>query len=149
MEQIRNEYTPADLMKVFVKCRDADRYEDAFLAWNVAGTYSAFDTQRVTDDTAHDAFQALMANNPPREDQRARFLAMFRSYTTPGSPGSVKFCADIKHLGPPNYYPAYMIDHGMGAFLGKPGGVVKDFDAAKAWKIALDKYLHCDVTDMP
>ena len=51
----------------------------------------------------------------------------------------------IERIGAPDYYPRYMVQHGMQAFLISDGsdGLVKDFDAPAAWKQALDSYLHC------
>jgi hypothetical protein len=65
---------------------------------------------------------------------------------TAGNPdGLAALCKEVARIGPPGYYPRYMIQHGMGAFLktGGDDGLVKDFDAKAAWKNSLDTYLHC------
>ena len=44
----------------------------------------------------------------------------------------------------PTYHPAYMIQHGMGAFLGQGSDpLVPGFGPATGWERALDSYLHC------
>jgi hypothetical protein len=146
IEQVKNEYTPPDLMIAARKCSQVGRDEDAFVVWLVAGTYSMFDTFRVPDKSSHDAFQVLMMTYP-LEKERPAVGAISKAYGAPQSPQMAKLCGDLKRIGPPSYYPAYMIRHGMGAFLGS-AGVDKDFDAQKGWKDSLNKYLHCDVTDM-
>jgi hypothetical protein len=54
-------------------------------------------------------------------------------------------CAQIRVLGAPTYHPTYMIQHGMGAFLGGTGknGLVEWFHGAIGWEEALSEYLHC------
>ena len=147
ISEVRNDYTPADLMTGYVKCTQAGRYDDALVLMLVAGTYASFDSQRVSDVSAHDAFQAIEANIPQDEKVKAGLQPVFEKYKAANSPEMAKFCTDLKHLGPPNYYPAYMVAHGMGAFLGT-GGLVKDFDAKKGWKTAVDQYMHCDVSGL-
>jgi len=45
----------------------------------------------------------------------------------------------------PDYYPSYMILHGIKAFEGNPhdGALLKDFDSQKVWTNLLTKFLHC------
>jgi hypothetical protein len=148
MDEIRNVYTPADLMAAHVKCRDAGQFENAFVLLLVAGTYARFDTLRVSDQTAHDAFLVLEANSQPDEKAGAGVKAAADPYLSPGSEKMRAFCTAIKRLGPPDYYPAYMVRHGMGAFFGAGGGLVVNFDAKAGWKTSLDSWLHCDVSDL-
>ena len=146
--EVKSVYTPADLMQAHAKCRQVGRYEDAMVMLLIAGTYAWFDTQRVVDGTAHDAFQAMEANDPLSEKDRAEMKPIYARYKAPGSPEMAKFCEDIKRIGPPDYYPAYMVSHGMGAVFGASGGLVTNFDAASAWKGALTKWMHCDISDL-
>jgi hypothetical protein len=149
MAEVKNEYTPPDLMRALHICAKARRYDDAFMLFTVAGVYAYFDTKRVPDISAQDAFQVLMANDPIDEDDQPIFQKLLEAYTTPGSPEFVRKCAAIEKLGPPTYEPVYMIRHGMGAFLGAGAGTPKDFDARAAWKGSLGSYLHCSVDDIP
>jgi hypothetical protein len=45
----------------------------------------------------------------------------------------------------PDYYPRYMVLHGIRAFSGNPheGALVKDFDAPGVWKNLQSAYFHC------
>lgn len=148
IDQVRNIYTPADLMVSHDKCIQARRYEDALTLLLIAGTYSRFDVERVADQTSHDAMQAMEADDPPVLETRQHMDPIIAKYKAPNSPEMAKFCVAIKRIGAPDYYPAYMIDHGMGAALGRSNGLVADFDAQKGWKDALSSYMHCDVSDL-
>jgi hypothetical protein len=57
-------------------------------------------------------------------------------------------CTRIRQIGPPDYYPRYMVQHGIQAFTGfkTPNGLVPNFDARKAWTESLTSYLHCPDT---
>ena len=56
--------------------------------------------------------------------------------------------AEIRRIGPPDYVPHYMIQHGMGAFMPDKGdGLNAAFDGAMAWEQALTSYLHCPTGD--
>jgi hypothetical protein len=147
IDQVSNVYTPADLMVAQSKCMQAGRFGDAMVLRLVAGTYSRFDALRVTDATAHDAYAALKADYPPDAKAFPHMKDMSAKYQAASSPEMAKFCLNIRRLGPPNYYPAYMIDHGMGAVLGTGGGLVKGFEAPKAWKAVLTQYMRCDVAE--
>jgi hypothetical protein len=54
-------------------------------------------------------------------------------------------CAQIRTIGAPNYRPTYMIQHGLGAFMGGSGknGLVEPFDETAGWEESLSGYLHC------
>jgi len=63
-----------------------------------------------------------------------------------GNPPKLKaYCTRVRKIGPPDYYPRYMVQHGMRAFTGRksPRGLVRNFNAEKAWEKSLDTYLHC------
>jgi hypothetical protein len=149
LKDIRNEDTPPDLMNAYTACIAAKRYDDAILLWTVAGTYAYFDALRVPDVSAHDAFQVLMLEHQPGPDDGAKLRDLLAKYRAAGGKGAgPALCSDIKRLGAPSYRPDYMIAHGMSAFVGGAGGAPAGFDAKKGWRDTLDKYLHCDVSDM-
>ena len=55
-----------------------------------------------------------------------------------------RLCSMMKTLGAPNYYPKYMILHGMNAFLGIEGdGLKPNFDADREWGKILRNDLSC------
>jgi hypothetical protein len=145
--QISNAYTPPDLMRAFTKCVHAARYDDALLLFMIAGADARFDTMRVPDATAHDAFAVLMTNatNGESDAEHKGMLASLEIYKDKASALFTGVCAAAARLGPPNYAPDYMTRHGMGAALGGGSAPPADFDAHEAWKKAADSYLHCAV----
>jgi len=145
-EQIENRYTPTDLYKSVAVCVRAGRYREADLLFAVAGVYGRFDTLRVSDKSAHQATQvALMQALAPLDEARKTAFRESLPKLFGDPQGLASSCREIERTGPPNYFPRYMIQHGMGAFLpAVPGnGLVENFDPKAAWKQSLDSYLHC------
>lgn len=145
-DEVSREDTPADLYPAVSKCLENDRYDRAAFLYALAGVYAYYDTLRVADETAHDAavvFQRRLIEQVP-EAKRKRFTAEVT--TTVNDPQKLaKLCAGIKKIGPPAYYPRYMVQHGMQAFTGEKNskGLVPDFDAEKGWAKTLAGFLHC------
>ncbi len=55
-------------------------------------------------------------------------------------------CRRLLHLGPPTYFPRYMVQHGMAAFVNPGANTLKTpFDAAAGWLGVMKHYAHCDV----
>lgn len=54
-------------------------------------------------------------------------------------------CTKYKEMPTPNYFPSYMIQHGMDAFIqsGKSEALVQPFNAAESWLRAVDVYMQC------
>lgn len=145
-EKITNKYTPADLYKAVSTCANENRNKEGVLLYALAGVYGRFDIFRVADNTAHQA--AFELQSEAMESMSKEVVKAFREslYGKLGTPeGLAAVCKEIMVLGPPNYYPDYMILHGMAAFKkdGTKNAIVADFDAASAWKKSLDTYLHC------
>lgn len=143
---LSNKYTPADLYKAVSVCINQGKFKEGALLFALAGTYGRFDTLRVSDRSAHQALSVLKLQtfgNMAPDKQKAFQNSIEKTLGNPQ--GLATACTEIKHIGPPNYAPRYMIQHGMGAFTraGNDDGLVKDFNAPAAWKQSLDDYLHC------
>jgi hypothetical protein len=144
--KLSNKDTPADLYPAVMQCLNEAKYERAVFIYALAGVYARFDAMRVADETAHDAatvFLSRMTKGVPRAK-----LKQFDEVKekTLGDQGKLaEICTRIRQIGPPEYYPRYMVQHGMQAFTGfkTPKGLVPDFDAGKAWTGSLRSYLHC------
>lgn len=146
-DEVKNEYTPADLFKAVGQCVGKGQYEKAVRLFVIAGAYGAFDKQRVADVSARQAITVLIMNNTAAftEEQRAGYKKAFEALKQ-DSPEFREICETVNTLGPPAYHPDYMINHGMGAFLNKGGDpIVEGFDPASAWSMVKDEYLHCPV----
>lgn len=58
-----------------------------------------------------------------------------------------KLCLEVQQIGTPNYYPTYMIYHGIKAFMGNPhlGAMKENLDLNKVWNDSMKSYLKCQV----
>lgn len=147
LDAAKNIYTPADLYKAFAKCiqkSDYDKADDLFL---LAGAYVRFDALRVADKTAHQARTVLIMNNTSEmTEQQKRDWSAHMDKLTPGSERLAEICAKIQKIGAPDYYPAYMIQHGIQAFSKeKTAPLVPDFNPQSAWQSILENALHCTI----
>ena len=145
VREARNVYTPADLYKAVAKCIESGNPTDGVPLYALAGVYGRFDTLRVPDRSAHQALLALQFENISSIDEEKMNLFRTQMGRTAGDASALAaMCAQLRDVGPPDYYPRYMVQHGMGAFLGGGGdGLAPDFDAASSWEKSLDSYLHC------
>jgi hypothetical protein len=135
--------TPADIYPAVRTCIDHGDFQRAARLLAIAGTYGRFDTLRVLDVSAHQAVQVLGMTNlrDLSQDAKEQFQAAFKAVA--GSDQLADLCGQVRKLGPPTYYPTYMMQHGMSAFTGKGGGLKQDFNAAEAWDSSVSTYLHC------
>lgn len=128
-------------------CIEEDKIEKAARMFAVAGLYGQFDERRVTDTSAHQAIPMLLMHllEPVSEEKKNRFQEIVSAQLARGSSELKSLCQSIRKLGPPDYFPRYMIQHGLKAFLPEDGtdGLQKDFNAETAWHASLDAYLHC------
>lgn len=144
--KLSSKYSPADLYKALSKCAEQGAHKEGAFLFALAGVYGRYDTFRVADATAHQAVAVLLmqALAPLGKEKETEFREGIKA-TLVNPEGRAAVCKDIARIGPPNYYPRYMIQHGMDAFLkkGPSDGLVKDFEAEAAWQKSLDTYLHC------
>ncbi len=128
-----------------VACAAASRWDAAVFLFAPGGVYGAYDAARVADPTAGQAARVLRSGamqaipDAQREAFRQRLEDVMRD---PGAQATL--CASVHGFRAPAYYPACMVDHGLGAMQaamsGQPvanGGLRPDFDAAKGWDAAV------------
>lgn len=144
--ELSNQDTPADLFKGLANCIDSGAHDNGVLMLALAGVYGRYDTLRVTDASAHQAIAVLKLTYVDSRDEakkKAFFEYISKAFKDPSN--LAKICAEVQRLGPPEYFPRYMIQHGLQAFTPNAAedGLAKDFDAPAAWKKSLDSYLHC------
>jgi len=135
LDAAKPQYNPVDLFKVVRACIAANRFKDAVWINLLAMTYGRFDMQRVADPTAHQAItvaQMQIFGDVSAADRQTFNEFGKRTAIDPQAQGEI--CSAMGRLGPPAYFPRYMIMHGMGAFSSHGGdGLVVGFDPAKAW----------------
>lgn len=145
-EKLSNKFTPVDLYKSVSVCIDQGKYKEGAIIFALAGVYGRYDTLRVSDKTAHQAVSVLMMQqlgNMPLDQQSKLQTSLTETLGNPTNLDAV--CKKFVRVGPPEYVPRYMIQHGMGAFTRsqQDNGLVANFNASAAWKQSLDGYLHC------
>jgi hypothetical protein len=58
-------------------------------------------------------------------------------------------CDQINKIGPPSYFPSYMVNHGLGVTQSAlsneapPSPLEPNFNAQAAWALLLTNYLNC------
>jgi len=157
-EKLENTYTPIDLYTAVATCINSGQYEKGTLLFALAGAYGRFDTFRVADKSAHDAAalvrMQVVGDVDLDKGKRDAFQNTFtRAVANPKSLAAM--CNEIVRIGPPSYYPSYMVQHGAGAYVAATrkargmanresgNGLVGGFDAKTAWRQTLDTYLQC------
>lgn len=148
LAQAQNTFTPPDLYKGVEACVAQDNYDLAVRLFVLAGMYSWFDADRITDKSAAQARTILITNtfDTMLQGKKVKFSKALDRLTKNPDPELVeKLCDEVEKLGAPNYYPSYMILHGIKAFTGNPHeeALIKDFDASSTWKNLQSEYLHC------
>ena len=147
LSQVTNENNPADIFNGMKECLKHKEFKNAAKLFAIAGVYGKFDTYRVKDKSAHQAIMVLQQNIIMNFDESER-NSLFESLKTELAKGSTnldEICQAIRKIGFPKYYPKYMIQHGIQAFLEKEGdGLNEKFDNEVSWNLALNEYLHCE-----
>jgi hypothetical protein len=146
LAKAKNTFTPPDLYLGVTECITQDNYDFAASLFALAGIYGRFDVERVTDKSAGQAKTVLVMSTfaTVPQDKKTKFNeALNRIAKNSESLG--KLCGEVRKVGMPNYYPSYMILHGIKAFTGNPhdGALLKDFDSQKNWVNLQTAYLHC------
>jgi TPR repeat protein len=134
---IKPENNPVDLLVRAVELFPQNP-RAAFQLGLAARLQAQFDQKRVADRTAHQAF-GVLTMQPANE----RVLSWGGGSQTIGVEDHRAVLEWARKSGPPSYHPAWMIQHGMGAFgaTGRPGaGISAGFVAATAWSEVLVDY---------
>jgi hypothetical protein len=147
LSEAKNSFTPADLHTGIKQCLAEGQYDRAVPLFALAGIYAKFDSQRVADISAKDGGQALIAQTfaTVTPEQKQRFRQALSAFTS--DPDKYRsLCVAVGKVGPPDYFPAYMVMHGMNVFLNGPTdsrALIANFDAKATWADLQVQYLHC------
>ncbi|RVT89446.1 hypothetical protein [Sphingomonas crocodyli] len=138
-------YNPVDLYRGAKLCLNSGRYQEAFALIGLANAYGRFDMLRVADRTAHQA--VTMARMEVFRDTPDAVKSELSAVVAKNSDNAEKradLCRELRRLGHPTYYPRYMVQHGMAAFMQRGGEeLVGAFDKNKAWSDVLNTYAKC------
>lgn len=143
---VRNSMTPADLFLAIDRCLQTNDTGRAARLYVFAMAYGRFDTLRVDDRSAHQAIAVIRMQvfGGLNEEQLERFQQEAISLLQDGRTNPA-LCTALQQAGAPSYHPRYMIQHGMGAFVGQstPDGLVEGFDSAASWQDLLEGFMRC------
>jgi Protein of unknown function (DUF3617) len=153
LSDLDNTRTPPDLYLGVTACIEKGDYPSSAALAALAGVESRFDAERVADKSAGQAGQVLIMGtlNALPEERRQQFQKIVTDLNADPK-AMAPICRSIEKIGYPNYYPEYMVLHGIHAFTAKPGDatLVADFDAPTTWNFLLTNYLNCrDVPAVP
>ncbi|MCF6234488.1 MAG: hypothetical protein L3J36_15505 [Rhodobacteraceae bacterium] len=144
--QADNTLTPADLSLGVLACAAQDNYRDAVDLLVLMQLRAAYDSERVADPSAGQA-GAVLALNVSQALGEARMLKLeagFANLGDTGSPWHGAFCSQMQDFGVPEYFPGYMIQHGMRAFTNSgEDPLVAGFEPQVVWQELLASYLEC------
>lgn len=109
--------TPVAILGGTRACVAEGAYGKAAALSLLANAYGSFDAKRVADATGHQTVRLLhlqLLRQWPA-DARAAYSAAAQQLAVPQGPERAAFCADIRAMKEPRYYPQYMIDQGVKA----------------------------------
>jgi len=144
--RLTNKMSPVDLWKGIGGCISSGRYDDGVFMFALAGSFGSFDMQRVADKSGHQVVQilpmAVYASLP--QDKVSAFQSLV-SKTLEDETKRLLYCKEVARIGPPDYFPTYMVQHGIGSFTdaNQAQSLVVPFNAEAAWSSAVKQYLLC------
>jgi hypothetical protein len=152
LEQLDNTRTPPDLYLGVSACIQKDDYPAAAALFALAGIESRFDAARVSDKSAGQAGQVLIMTtfDGLAQDKRDKFGKTVGDLAAHPE-AMANTCGAIRKIGHPDYYPEYMVLHGIHAFTAKAGDATMEanFDAQTTWDSLLTTYLNCHDAPTP
>ena len=139
--------SPPDLALGVLACGKAGNWDVAAELYVLMLLRSDFDARRVADTTAHQAGLVLTTqlNDGQSEADRASLGDAITRYADPEPAQRAALCKAAVASGVPRHDPSWMIQHGMGAFLGSEGdGLVPGFDPAATWAAVMRETVICE-----
>ena len=123
IDGVSTQNTPADILPASILCVNQDDYEKAVKLSYLARVYAFYDMKRVSDGSAHQAIFMLEEQtfSSLSENNIQKIQSAFQLFSDPNSKKSQELCSELKMLGPPEYHPTYMIQHGLGAIMNTEG----------------------------
>lgn len=147
LKDVTAEQTPPDFFTAVSSCIAQADYDRAARIFLVASVYSRFDAQRINDKSASGGGQVMIIRTFEKftpEQRQAFGVAVDRLTKTPEN--FQAWCSNIKRLGPPKYFPRYLILHGMAAFTNPTplaNAMAPDFDLEANWARVLETNVRC------
>jgi hypothetical protein len=134
----KNKVSPPELYSAVASCIKQRDYDRAAAFFALAGIDIRFDAARVTEPSARAAGGALLTLSLQgfSDVQQNHVRRAVQALTA--SPRRDAFCAQVRRMGYPVYFPDYMIDHALA-----PADVDDNFDPEATWTSLRLNYLKC------
>jgi len=142
ISEMQNAYTPADAALAFQRCLVEENLADAAAMYYFIMAYGDYDKSRVADISAKQAIGALLypitaGVSPEILEETNAELSKLKDQ---GSLINSGFCREIVRIGPPDYFPSYMVQHGMAVITGSiDEPLLADFDGTEKWAEVLSR----------
>lgn len=142
-DEITNLNTPADMYPALSECVNQNNYEKGVTLLMVAGAYTYFDFQRISNPSAQEASQVLQMNSLSQLPEKAMMSFMKELNQFRKSPESMKgLCAYLAKLGMPKYNPNYMMQADQ-EDTNQQGVDTKGLKLDEIWQSTLTDFLKC------
>lgn len=146
--------TPVDLYSMSGQCIQGGDYADALAFFALAGADIRYDRSRVADPSTGDTGSVLAMRTFQSLPTSARkeFGDVIHAVVA-DKPAAEQLCRQVQEIGPPAYYPEYMIMHGMNAVTAGltrtpvPQELLPVPDPSGTWKTIITGYLHCSLAE--
>jgi len=149
-----NQMTPADLYPMVAQCIQENDFADALALFALAGMDVRYDKSRVSDKTTSDTGSVLVRRTfQPLPAAGKDRLGDVINAVSNDKPATEYLCRWTQKVGPPAYYPEYMILHGMNAITAGltrtplPQELLPVADPSGTWKAIVTSYLHCTLAE--
>jgi len=134
----QNATFPASLYQEMVTCARQGQFDKAATFYGIAGTFSSYDALSVNTRYARERHVSLLNEGlaPLTASERERTWAAIRD--TMETPRKKELlCQRVRHFGPPQYRPDYMLTNSI-SFQGTSAD-----GSIGRWNTALRSYLDC------
>lgn len=134
--KLSNSVPPPELYGGLVRCIQEDRLNIAVRYFALAGTYTTYDTYRVTEAEPrklHNKLPLRVRELVGEKKWREFWATTTTTLSTPDTLTEV--CQDVRKMAPPQYTPRYMSKSSPAANV--------EGNAAAFYSKALESYLHC------
>ena len=147
LSQALPSYTPPDLLTAVVDCLAAGESARAAGLYLLAKQFAIFDAARVGDTSARGGMGVLRDGVfSALDSSQLAVLSSVNSRLRPGSSTLRETCTAVAKVGPPSYFPRYLVLHGLRA-LGEPkpleNALVEEFDGPTEWQRVTQKTYGC------
>lgn len=136
LSEAKPSYTPPDFTRAVSICAREAAYGRGAELFGAAIMYGMQDGDRVSDRTAPQGLIVLINEMMAQlsDGERSQLKQAFDTLLDETTPAHAAFCEGMNKLGKPDYFPRYMVQHGMQAFLGNgEEPLIPGFPADENW----------------